>query len=179
MIKGFQEFINESEERDEAADLRRLNRLGVIGDKELILALARLAREKSTDLLSMLGTVKPVIELKNFDGYAEEHMELIKEWLLKWRGHKGEKIAMATGDISEEEYSLEILISNGDEVTLESEGRGWDATAELRVGDATFDLDEDKYYDFMNQYYDEHKEDPDLWSKMEMARLSMIVALGY
>ena len=173
-------MLRESEERDTAADLARINRLGLISDKELMLALARLERKKSTDLHSLLGTVEPIIELEDVDGYAEEHIGIIKEWLLEWRGDKGEKVAMAKGNVSEEAYDLEILISNGDEVSMKSGGRIWDpSSAELRVGDVTLNLDEDAYNDFMDQYYAAHKGEPDVWSTMAMALLSMIVALGY
>jgi len=179
-IVKYGSMLRESEERDEMADLTRLNRLGMIDDREFSLAAARLARDRSTDPQSLMGTVEPVIELEDVDGYAEEHIEITKKWLLEWRGDKGEKVVMAKGDVSEEDYSLEILISNGDEVSQSSVGRNWDPrNAELRVGAVTLNLDENVYHDFTDQYYDEHKDDPEVWSKTAMALLSMIVALGY
>jgi hypothetical protein len=46
MIKGFKEFINEREERDELADIRRLKRLGVIDRGEYVRSIIEIAKER-------------------------------------------------------------------------------------------------------------------------------------
>lgn len=111
MIKGFQEFINEREGRDELADLHRLNRLGVIDDSEYVRSIVDIAKERGIAPGKLLEPGKVAFELGELES---DHLSPeIHKAMESFKGPKGETPILVTGYYRRSLPFVEATLSEG------------------------------------------------------------------
>ena len=176
MVKSFSQFVNENETPEFLTKLKRLRELGLVGHEEYLQDLVTMAKEKGLDPSEFFEPGDILFDITPGEYLDEDHLEYTKEWLLDWQGRKGERIIMATGQLDEEGFDLDLVLSNGARVHFywydrDSWGPDWNT---VRVDGREWSLSEKVWF----RLTDEHEEHDD-WEKYMHSLLWATVELSY
>jgi hypothetical protein len=140
-IVKYGSMLRESEERKEATDLNRLNRLGLISDAEYVKTVVALANEKGIPVGDLLEPGKMIFEIEgdDDDGLSTG----MREAMASFEGPKGELPVLIIGKVVEPYYDFAVTMSDGSIFRMDYQSFYAPQTLSLERGGTTYELDEE------------------------------------